>query len=199
MASTYVALIRSVQPDGPYALTGYSMGGLVAFEIAQRLRADGQQVDMLALLDTDLSPACLSRPARWWFAISRPFRYVAYAAAEPRERVPLFARKLLRRLSRWPLRSAPVPAPRPLSRFAELEQIGLLAYECYRPRRYDGRAILFVATIRYPGFCHPATAWPPYARELIIERIAGDHGSLVAEGTVAQLACRLSAWLRQGS
>jgi acetoacetyl-CoA synthetase len=198
MASTYVAFIRIVQPDGPYALTGYSMGGLVAFEIAQRLRADGQQVDTLALLDTDLSPACLSRPARWWFAISRPFRYMSYAAAEPRARVPLFARNLLRRLSRWPPRSAPVPARRPLSRFAELEQVGLLAYECYRPRRYDGRAILFVATSRYPGFCDPAIAWPPYARELIIERIAGDHGSLIAEGTVAQLGCRLSAWLRQG-
>jgi acetoacetyl-CoA synthetase len=191
--------MRSVQPDGPYAQTGYSMGGLVAFEIAQRLRADGQQVDTLALLDTDLSPACLTRPARLRFQLGRPLRYAAYTAAEPRARVPLFASKLRRRLARWQLRSAPEPAPRPLSRLAELEQIGLRAFTCYRPGRYDGRAILFVATTRYPSFCDPAAAWPPYVRELIVDRIPGDHRSLIAQETVAPLARRLSTWLRAGT
>ena len=52
MAAHYVEEIRAAQPEGPYYLGGYCMGGTVAYEIARRLREDGQQVHLLALLDT---------------------------------------------------------------------------------------------------------------------------------------------------
>ncbi|HEX7314160.1 MAG TPA: alpha/beta fold hydrolase, partial [Pyrinomonadaceae bacterium] len=52
MAASYVEAVRAVQPDGPYALGGWSMGGLIAFEMAQQLQAQGQQVSLLALIDT---------------------------------------------------------------------------------------------------------------------------------------------------
>jgi amino acid adenylation domain-containing protein len=52
MASHYVEEIRSFQAEGPYHLCGYSMGGLIAFETAQQLRKQGQQVAVLCLLDT---------------------------------------------------------------------------------------------------------------------------------------------------
>lgn len=52
MAAYYLGLIRAVQPNGPYLLGGWSIGGLVAFEMAQQLQAQGEQVAMLALLDT---------------------------------------------------------------------------------------------------------------------------------------------------
>jgi amino acid adenylation domain-containing protein len=51
MAARYVDEIRSVQPDGPYHLGGWSMGGLVAFETAVLLEAVGQQVETVVLLD----------------------------------------------------------------------------------------------------------------------------------------------------
>lgn len=51
MAADYVRRIRAVQPEGPYHLLGWSLGGMVAFEMAVRLRAAGQQVGLLALLD----------------------------------------------------------------------------------------------------------------------------------------------------
>src|SRR5690606_37216807 len=44
MARRYVAEIRQVQPQGPYRLAGGSMGGIIAFEMAQQLVAAGQQV-----------------------------------------------------------------------------------------------------------------------------------------------------------
>lgn len=53
MASRYVEEIRTVQPSGPYHLCGFSFGGLVAFEMAQHLRANGESVALLALLDTE--------------------------------------------------------------------------------------------------------------------------------------------------
>jgi thioesterase domain-containing protein/acyl carrier protein len=52
MAAYYIKEIRTVQPEGPYFLGGYSFGGLVAFEMAQQLQAQGQKVELLAFFDT---------------------------------------------------------------------------------------------------------------------------------------------------
>jgi thioesterase domain-containing protein/acyl carrier protein len=52
MAASYVTAIRAVQPDGPYQLGGWSMGGVVAYEMARQLRAEGEEVSLLALIDT---------------------------------------------------------------------------------------------------------------------------------------------------
>src|SRR5262249_21790606 len=54
MAAEYVSAIRTIQPEGPYLLGGWSMGGLVAYEMAQQLRAQGQSIGLLALLDTTI-------------------------------------------------------------------------------------------------------------------------------------------------
>jgi thioesterase domain-containing protein len=52
MASHYIKALRAVQPDGPYSLGGWSMGGVVAFEMARQLQAKGQKIALLALVDT---------------------------------------------------------------------------------------------------------------------------------------------------
>jgi FkbM family methyltransferase len=52
MASAYIQEIRHVQPHGPYILGGWSMGGLVAFEMARQLQAAGEPIALLALFDT---------------------------------------------------------------------------------------------------------------------------------------------------
>jgi acetoacetyl-CoA synthetase len=59
MAALAVRRMREVQPHGPYALAGYSLGGLIAFEAARQLARDGDQVRHLVLLDT--SPLALQR------------------------------------------------------------------------------------------------------------------------------------------
>ncbi|HEX6368052.1 MAG TPA: amino acid adenylation domain-containing protein [Longimicrobium sp.] len=52
MAAYYVEGLRRAQPRGPYRLGGWSYGGIAAFEMARRLHAAGEQVELLALLDT---------------------------------------------------------------------------------------------------------------------------------------------------
>ncbi|GAB3213878.1 non-ribosomal peptide synthetase [Marinactinospora endophytica] len=52
IAAGYVEAMRRVQPEGPYHIGGWSFGGFVAFEMARQLRAAGQQVGSLILLDT---------------------------------------------------------------------------------------------------------------------------------------------------
>ena len=51
MASRYISEIREVQPEGPYHLGGHCFGAVVAFEMGQQLRAQGQEVGLLAMLD----------------------------------------------------------------------------------------------------------------------------------------------------
>ena len=52
MATHYLNEMKTVQPHGPYFLGGWSMGGVVAFEIAQQIQMQGEQVGLLALLDS---------------------------------------------------------------------------------------------------------------------------------------------------
>ena len=54
LAAHYVEAIRAVQPHGPYLLGGWSMGGVVAFEMARQIEHHGQQVALLALLDSSV-------------------------------------------------------------------------------------------------------------------------------------------------
>lgn len=51
LAKAQITAIRKIQPEGPYRIGGFSFGGLVALEIAKQLRKQGQEVDMLFLLD----------------------------------------------------------------------------------------------------------------------------------------------------
>jgi amino acid adenylation domain-containing protein len=52
MAKHYLEEIRTVQPEGPYYLGGVCLGGIVAFEMAQQLRMQGQEVALLAMIDS---------------------------------------------------------------------------------------------------------------------------------------------------
>ncbi|KAJ3411290.1 hypothetical protein HDV05_002436 [Chytridiales sp. JEL 0842] len=51
MAAHYITLMRSVQPHGPYIICGYSFGGTVALSMASQLKASGEEVSQLILLD----------------------------------------------------------------------------------------------------------------------------------------------------
>ncbi|TQF02414.1 amino acid adenylation domain-containing protein [Kitasatospora acidiphila] len=52
LVTDYLAQIRAVRPHGPYRLLGWSFGGVVAHALATRLQDAGEQVDLVALLDT---------------------------------------------------------------------------------------------------------------------------------------------------
>jgi len=52
MADHYIQDIQSVQPHGPYSLSGWSMGGIVAFEMAQQLLEKGEEIAFLGLIDS---------------------------------------------------------------------------------------------------------------------------------------------------
>ncbi|MFI9257297.1 amino acid adenylation domain-containing protein [Streptomyces sioyaensis] len=63
LAAHYLTQVRSRQPHGPYLLGGWSTGAAVAFEMAAQLRAQGERVDALVLLDPAIPPR-LPEPPR---------------------------------------------------------------------------------------------------------------------------------------
>ena len=69
MAGEYLAQIEARQPKGPYHLCGFSFGGVVAFEMARRLKAKGASVGLVGLIDT--STSFLRLPLRAWPAALR--------------------------------------------------------------------------------------------------------------------------------
>jgi amino acid adenylation domain-containing protein len=56
MARRYVAAMRSIQPVGPYAIAGWCMGGVIAYEIAAQLHSVGETVAFLGILSSAVSP-----------------------------------------------------------------------------------------------------------------------------------------------
>lgn len=52
LATQYITALRSLQPQGPYLLGGWSMGGLIAFEMAQQLQKQGEAIALLLLIDS---------------------------------------------------------------------------------------------------------------------------------------------------
>ena len=66
MAAYYIEQIRTVQPQGPYALGGLCIGGLIAFEMAQQLRAQGEAVALVALFDSVVKSNA-DKPSWWRF------------------------------------------------------------------------------------------------------------------------------------
>jgi amino acid adenylation domain-containing protein len=61
IAAAHIEAIRAVQPEGPYLLGGWCNGGLVAYEMARQLQAQGQVLDLLVILD----PPPLVIPFNW--------------------------------------------------------------------------------------------------------------------------------------
>ncbi len=59
MATAYIEAIRSVQPQGPYRLGGWSMGGVIAYEMASQLREQSEEVSLLALIDSGVPALAL--------------------------------------------------------------------------------------------------------------------------------------------
>ncbi|MEK6424866.1 MAG: amino acid adenylation domain-containing protein, partial [Burkholderia gladioli] len=56
IAARFVGLMREIQPNGPYRVAGWSFGGLIAYEIATQMLAQGEEIEFLGVFDTTLPP-----------------------------------------------------------------------------------------------------------------------------------------------
>jgi acetoacetyl-CoA synthetase len=203
MAKTYLDAIRRIQPKGPYALAGYSFGGLVAFEMACGLRRGGEPVALMALLETDLHHRFLPLPHKVGYAgvlAGRVLRKLCTTSpAEWRGYLGAKMLKLRRTLAPpplegfdWPLDDVPEDLRR---RYRQMYAIGLRAFHGVAPSRFDGHVHLFMTTGPRYNTCDPRPIWRRAAKSLEVIEIPGDHTTIMDASNMPILAAELSACL----
>ena len=101
-AADNIAVMRSLQPEGPYSLVGFSLGGVVAFEMARQLETAGQEIALLALVDSQI------KVERTHLSLAGRLRLFAWRLWHDTEGG---RRRFL--VSRWRLVMAALPPPRP--------------------------------------------------------------------------------------
>lgn len=163
MAAAYVRALRAAQPEGPYQLVGYCGGGLIAFEMAQQLRAAGQMVDRLVMIEPRAGPD-LFRMLRPKIIVSLIRALGALLEIAPEKRADIFlwllhmyrllTVRLLHPGSYKDLRSKgllnlPFIPGRNLLR---QNWVGLFVWMAshYRPRRYPG-TLIYLWTLEEPS------------------------------------------------
>lgn len=144
MASDYVQAIRGFQPNGPYWLTGWSMGGVIAYEMARQLQQQGQEIAMLALFDA-VAPEAEESEYNWAILLSL-FAFDLGLDYESLQKPSLPQMAQLRQLWVEARRVAVVPAEMTLVEFRQLFdtfKIHANTMRRYRPGEFRGSITLF--------------------------------------------------------
>src|SRR5215469_9954131 len=98
-ADAHIRTILARQPSGPYMLGGCSASGIVAYEIAQRLRTQGHEVGLLVLFDTP-NPYFMREYSDFWMSINS---YRSDLSSLHCSEIPGWALEKVRGLKeRWP-------------------------------------------------------------------------------------------------
>lgn len=214
MAACYLKEMRKAQPHGPYMIGGRSFGGIVAFEMACQLRAQGQEVNLLALLDTypvnyfrrepgsnSLNHRAVRYARRMWchvqnlgqLSLREKFVYAGnkcqYIPAKTRRIVMDRVFGLYKRIAR--------PLPQVLR---SIEQMNYSAMRDYVPQVYPGTVTLFLASGDMTASYDLKEGWQALAAGGVeIHEIDGDHINIIKEPFVGQLAAELGACIDENS
>ncbi len=190
-----VNVIRGVQPHGPYYLLGRSIGGIVAVEIALQLRAVGEPVAFVGMIDTPYpaNPSHASLP--------KPFLLIEKLAVElialPRERWRSHLLNLPFRALRRRARLLKGPSDKILAAVAM--NTGLKGIFTRPPARYDGRITLFAAEeSEHRGFLDRRLYWGKAAAEgLELYLLPGTHNLMSQEPLLGGFAETLKGCLER--
>jgi thioesterase domain-containing protein len=205
MADAQLDLVRALQPRGPYRLAGYCNGGLVAYEIARRLREAGEAVELLVLIAAAPSTP-LARTGRILRAVAAllglpPARVVeplarlrslveALAALPPRARPAFLAAK-------WRLLARRVLPGRPRAAL-DLMDVYHRVVMRYFPQRAPGRVVvLWPEREPWGSAGAAAAAWRRLVPEVDVHVVPGDHLAVVHDH-LDVLIERLAPYLEAG-
>jgi thioesterase domain-containing protein len=210
MAAHYIKEMRELQPEGPYFIGGRSLGGMVAFEMARQLQAQGQAIGLLALLDTYPSGyaklfrneatlrAALRRAAKRTKAhlanlhglsindgVSYLIKKARFAPRKLKSQVWRRVYQSYENLGR--------PLPRMLK---DIKEFNSLAVRAYTPQVYDGKVTLFWASADLRTSIDLVEGWRALAGGGIeVHEIPGSHLDIIKEPHVGDLANKLGACL----
>ena len=174
LVSQYVDQMRAIQPDGPYLLGGYSIGGTVAFETGRELGRRGAEVSRLILLDAPYRPI--------WMSIGHTLL----------ERI-LEETSILRRLRE----SKSQKVRRFFHTFTdEGQKAHMEVTRGYVPREFPSRIALFQPALTFTKFFFTRTHWRKASGgRLDVRRVPGTHYRMLRGRHVGELGKRLRKYL----
>jgi thioesterase domain-containing protein/acyl carrier protein len=175
MATDYLKEIKKRQPNGPYYLCGYSSGGLAAFEIARRLSEAGDDVGLVGLFDTTMSP--VRWPLRTWLSLSarQTARLAASVRASSIRTWPATLRKSAEQLRAWRFSIGAAP-----SIGIRVAASALVASAKYQPGFYRGELTLFSPAGREPSLPDLGAIWRKHARTVVVVETPGTHLTMLS-------------------
>ncbi|MEO7358779.1 MAG: thioesterase domain-containing protein, partial [Gemmatimonadaceae bacterium] len=192
-AIAYTAAIRSAQPHGPYSIAGFCLGGVVAFEVAQQLEAQGEEVAFLALVNTWMPAGAIGRSHWLQLFLQRAVHHVRFALRSTNvETRPYLSQRVatLRRLLRrsqqaeaeW---SAAIEADAPVDTptgDAVLRATIHLA-STYQPKPYRGTVHVFMSEepelVGVSARLDPRLAWRRVCKRVEVRKLKGGHDAML--------------------
>ncbi|TWU34946.1 non-ribosomal peptide synthetase [Novipirellula artificiosorum] len=206
MATDYLKEIRKVQPQGPYHLGGYCLGGTIAYEISQQLSKEGEAIDLLALFDTTSQQF----KETLWTSSYRRIQNIGFHAANlvrrgPRGAYPFVLGKLVELRSRFSRRwavgvtkLAHATRIRKKPPLQLLEKINDQANDRYVHQPYSGRVTIFKPRKAYSGYDDPTLGWGNgLVQDLDVVELDVYPAGMLMEPYVEELAIEIQRRLSQ--
>ncbi len=208
-ATLYLKKIRTLQPVGPYFLAGESFGGLVAFEMAQQLHAQGEKVALLALFDTQAPGDMKGLPWRERVCLhlgnllqkgsTYALQKVGQRIDSSKDRLVSIISSIYRKFDQGSGRVLPSYLQE-VAQHDLRQQIRVQAVRNYVPHPYPGKVILFRAMnqSQFDAYYTAPQLWGSLAAGgLEVHAVPGDHISILQKPHVQVLAAKLRACLEQ--
>jgi thioesterase domain-containing protein len=202
MASAYLTEVRKVQENGPYYLGGYCLGGSVAFEMTRQLCASGEEVALLALIESSLPAGVLHSPASLAPRVLHMTRRMARAGSGGL--VDAFRRQA-RRLGRQVKRTLHGNTEGWLDEAEDVMDMSAYpeayrhaaachfrALRDYKPGPWPGAAWLLRSDDDKLAYLGPSLGWDRFVTGGVrIERVPGDHHGTFRPGSIEIVAEKL--------
>lgn len=200
MAGEYVAAIRSVEPQGPYLLAGWSLGGILAFEMARQLAEAGFEPALVAVIDAGMISPDESFDEDDFLPILLEMFPDELRPSQSDLRGMSAAEQLQFFRQRAEQARVLVGGDNPIQdqHVFQVFQANLNALLEYHPQPYTGKLTLFRAAHGVTALHQsPGLGWRPWVGELEEHVIAGEHVRLFSEPQIQIVAAGLEACLER--
>jgi amino acid adenylation domain-containing protein len=193
MATKYIQEMLTVEPEGPYLLLGYSLGGSIAFEIALQLQSQGKQVDFLGLLDSP-APTIDTNPIRPSLLKSCQLHISNLCQLDRSERLKYITDRIEHRSNKVDYRELVIrelaEITTAMPHLITLIDINLQAANDYHPQTYHGAVCLFRCRVQPMQYAlYKDLGWSKFLDGVLaIHHIPGNHHGVVREPNIRLVA-----------
>lgn len=200
LAARYIEEMRSAQPEGPYQIAGWSVGGVISFEMTRQLAAQGQDVSLLTLFDSDI-PRQTERmrkidPELVLAELARPYGLDTRAGGLIGEARLQAIVEQARDIGLIPADFTTLQLRRLFRHHARVFRANVRAVRRYTPVPSGRPMLLFRPVDRsITAVTGPKLDWADFASEVTTVTVPGDHFSMMREPNIRVLAEQLKSYL----